>query len=549
MDNLNPTSPINSESDLLPDVPQIDLTGKCVANDFQVLRRLGQGGMGQVYLAEQQSLTRKVALKILRPDLAANSSALQRFQNEAKAVAKLSHANIVQVYAFGEWEGLHYVAFEYVEGKNLNQYLTKKGPPELLLALSLMRQVAAALQRAGEAGITHRDVKPENILLTRKGEVKVADFGLSLDVHQPENLTQTGVTMGTPLYMSPEQVEGNDIDPRSDIYSFGVTCYHLLSGNPPFQGSTPFEVALKHVREAPKPLETIRPDLPPELCAVVRKMMEKEPESRYQTAKEILKDLAKLRSFITGQTDYVPLIATQEKTQKVAIPSTSDSATEALPKPRRPRRPQRRMGWLIAASLLFGLAGGSAIAWSLNRNSREKGDPAPAVDRSSLQSREKKLEEEIPRYLSGTDGFKNLQAGMGLCRELAGLYLKQDKLQEAERLFLDMEQAGSNARPRPRAAESYRQFGAFGRGIVLAYRGKADESNEAFHSLFGKVKRSPITRGQIGSMLRSDVELRRHFLRALQMNRANGEEPPEGMRFLLAPRRDARPQKRPDHNK
>ncbi len=217
---------------------ELDLTGRTLA-DFHILRRLGQGGMGQVYLAEQISLKRKVALKILRPELASDPTALPRFKAEATAVAQATHANIVQVYAIGEADGMSYMALEYVEGRNLREYLAKKGPPDVLLALSIMRQVASALQRASELGIIHRDIKPENILLTRKGEVKVADFGLSrcLIGDRPAlNLTQSGVTMGTPLYMSPEQVEGKPVDSRTDIYSFGVTCYHMLAGQPPFHG-------------------------------------------------------------------------------------------------------------------------------------------------------------------------------------------------------------------------------------------------------------------------------------------------------------------------
>src|SRR5438270_2906617 len=219
-----------------------DLTGRALGG-YQVLRRLGQGGMGQVYLAEQLSLKRKVALKILRADVASSPTSLQRFKAEAEAVARATHANIVQVYEFGESAGQHYMALEYVEGRNLREYLTRKGPPDVPLALAIMRQVAAALQRASELGIIHRDIKPENILLTRKGEVKVADFGLSRVLagdQQPLHITQSGVTMGTPLYMSPEQVEGLSVDARTDIYSFGVTCYHMLSGEPPYRGKTAF---------------------------------------------------------------------------------------------------------------------------------------------------------------------------------------------------------------------------------------------------------------------------------------------------------------------
>src|SRR5262245_6552868 len=248
-----------------------DWTGRMLG-EFQILRSLGKGGMGEVYLAEQTSLKRKVAIKMLRPELAANRTALTRFRSEAEAVAKLTHANIVHIHDVREQDGVHFMVLEYVEGRNLRDYLAKKGPPELPVCLHIMTQVANALQRAHKAGFIHRDVKPENILLTRKAEAKVTDFGLTralsdndqpLDLtHAPPSLTQTGVAMGTPLYMSPEQVQGKPVDHRTDIYSYGVTCYALLAGATPFRGSTAFEVALQHVQAEAPPLAAIRPDLP-----------------------------------------------------------------------------------------------------------------------------------------------------------------------------------------------------------------------------------------------------------------------------------------------
>ena len=202
-----------------PPPPPPDLTGRTLG-DYQLLRRLGTGGMGQVYLARQLSLKREVALKLLRDELLTNDTARKRFQAEAEAVAKLNHTNIVHIHQLGEHDGQRYMVLEYVEGRNLRDHLARKGPPDLPITLSVIRQVALALQNAHDQGIVHRDIKPENILVTRKVEVKVADFGLSRFFAGPTpalNLTQSGVTLGTPLYMSPEQVQGKPVDHRSDV--------------------------------------------------------------------------------------------------------------------------------------------------------------------------------------------------------------------------------------------------------------------------------------------------------------------------------------------
>src|SRR5262245_25895277 len=218
------------------DVAARDLTGKTLG-DFQVERMLGRGGMGEVYLARQISLNRPVALKVLRTDMLSNQTYLSRFDAEATAVARLNHPNIVHVYMLGCVAGVRFIAMEYVQGTNLREHLLKKGALELPLALSILRQAAVAIGAAGEIGLIHRDIKPENLLLTRKGQVKVADFGLCRDQDASKiHLTQPGVTMGTPQYMSPEQAQGHALDHRSDLYSLGVTAYHMLTGNPPFRG-------------------------------------------------------------------------------------------------------------------------------------------------------------------------------------------------------------------------------------------------------------------------------------------------------------------------
>ncbi len=272
-----------------------DLTGMTLG-DFQVERMLGRGGMGEVYLARQVSLNRPVALKVLRPDLISKPAYLGRFEAEATMVAKLNHPNIVHVYTLGSVGEVRFIAMEYVQGTNLRDYLQKKGALDLPVAFAIMKQAVVAIGAAGEVGLVHRDIKPENLLLTRKGQVKVADFGLCRDQDAEHlHLTQPGVTMGTPLYMSPEQAQGHSLDHRSDLYSLGVTFYHMIAGAPPFRADTALAVALKHVKDTPVRLIVHRPDIPVELDRLVMKAMAKHPDQRYQSAAEMLRDLNRVR--------------------------------------------------------------------------------------------------------------------------------------------------------------------------------------------------------------------------------------------------------------
>jgi hypothetical protein len=502
-----------------------DLTGKTIA-DFHILRRLGQGGMGEVYLAEQVSLRRHVALKVLRPEfLASDPTALERFKHEAQAVARATHANIVQVYAWGEADGVCWMALEFVEGRNLKDYLARKGPPELLLALSIMRQVGAALQRAAELGIIHRDIKPENILLTRKGEVKVADFGLSrsLNGNIPLNLTQSGVTMGTPLYMSPEQVEGKPVDPRSDIYSFGVTCWHMLAGQPPFRGESAFEVALQQVRREPPSLAQVRPDLPPGLCAIVHKMMAKDPAQRYQTARDLLKDLLRLREGLSGQTASLrPLDLSVELLPIAEVPSVAGAAATAatLPAPVVPARPvqRKRRGWLVGASVFLALALGITCGWlrrHLASPLHAATVPVAEYEMVSPAKREQALRDAAEQYLGQTNKTPNVQTGVGLCLDVALFYLEQDRLDDAESWFRRLEL-------RARAPQ-YHALGHLGRAIVLALRSKPQESNKLLCDIFlpaPKMEASGKYHGARPAL--QSLPFRSWLARAVDYNRRNG---------------------------
>jgi tRNA A-37 threonylcarbamoyl transferase component Bud32 len=513
-----------------------DLTGQSLG-DFHILRRLGEGGMGQVYLAEQKSLNRKVALKLLRAELAANTISLARFEAEAKAVAQATHANIVQVYAFGEINGLHYMALEYVEGRNLRQYLEKKGPPELMLALSIIRQVAAALQRASELGIIHRDIKPENILLTRKGEVKVADFGLSRlfgDDRQALNLTQSGVTMGTPLYMSPEQVEGKPVDPRTDIYSFGVTCYHLLTGNPPFRGSTPFDVAVQHVQKQPEPIANIRPDLPPELCNLVHKMMAKNPDDRVQTGREIVRELMRLRDNLvsgnSGQHTYVVQMGPG------APDAQYDAAlTQSLPQP--PRSPMRWLLWPAVGTVLLALIASLAYGWwqAHDRPDQAQQPPPPGADQvldvppvpgkaaPALDKDEQFLLDGITKHTKD----KNFQLAMKYRVDLGVHYLNAWRLDDADKVFIALE-GQQELKPK-----YFNRFGHLGRALVLAFRDQYKESNKHILEVLGK----PPLKDAVYPIWLNHKELSEIVSRALDHNYANSPDtfPPALQKYRSPP--------------
>ena len=310
----------------------VDLTDRRLG-DFHLLRRIGRGGMGDVYLAAQESLKRQVAFKVLRPNFASDSSYVQRFTQEARAAAKLVHANIVQIYEVGVKDGIHYISQEYVPGTNLRQLMQRQGRPlEAPQAIAIMRQVAAALQKAAEQGIVHRDIKPENIMLTPSGEVKVADFGLARITGDGEslNLTQMGMTMGSPLYMSPEQAEGQPVDPRSDLYSFGATCFHMLAGRPPFEGNSPLAVAVQHVKSQPPDLMAVRPDLPPGLCGIVQRLLSKKPAERYASAAEVSRALRVLRGEQEGDDVLADLAAGWSEDQPSPANHTRFAATQQL---------------------------------------------------------------------------------------------------------------------------------------------------------------------------------------------------------------------------
>jgi serine/threonine protein kinase len=264
--------------------------------DFRVIKIIGEGGMGTVYEAVQTKLDRRVALKVLARRLAKDPTFLERFHREAKAAAAINHPNLVQVYDIGEDGGAHFFAMEYVEGENLSQRIKRDGRLDVPEALEIIEKVADALQEAHAQSIIHRDVKPENILITTGGRVKLADLGLAKILAEDTSVTMTGVGMGSPFYMAPEQAEdASHVDHRADIYSLGITFLTLLSGRRPFEGTSPFAIVRAHQTQ---PLPTgidLGISLAKPVENLIQRLAAKKPEDRFQSYAEILTETKQVR--------------------------------------------------------------------------------------------------------------------------------------------------------------------------------------------------------------------------------------------------------------
>jgi serine/threonine protein kinase len=278
------------------------LVGRTVSH-YQVLSLLGAGGMGEVYLARDSRLDRTVALKILPGELAANPERMQRFAREAKAASALNHPNVATIYDVGESDGIHFIVMEHVEGETIAARIGRPLTPSEVVDIAV--QAADALDVAHAKGITHRDIKPANLMLTHRGHVKVLDFGVA-KVNRSEQVgpnggwtvepvTAVGSVVGSGPYMSPEQIVGGDVDPRSDVFSLGVVIYQMATGQRPFSGSTPAELMDQILHAAPKPMMRQNPALPSELERVTLKCLDKRPDDRYQSARELLTDLWPLK--------------------------------------------------------------------------------------------------------------------------------------------------------------------------------------------------------------------------------------------------------------
>src|SRR5690606_16634381 len=363
---------------------------------YELHRRLGRGGMAEVYLARDLLLDRPVAVKVLFPALATDAGFVERFRREAQAAANLQHPNIVSVFDWGEANGTYFIVMEYVEGHTLADTIREEGRLHPDRAAEITADIAAALGFAHRNRVVHRDVKPGNVLLTRDGGVKVADFGIAraLSDSTDQSLTKTGSVMGTATYFSPEQARGAPVDPRSDIYSLGVVLYEMTTGHPPFAGDSAVAIAYKHVQENPVPPRHLDPALPETLEAITLKCLAKNPANRYPSAQDLRADL---RRFLDGSRIMAePVLAPPMDPGATGLMAPTgygdQTAVVAGPPGYQPdgydeyddyddyddeEEPQRSKGFLAAMVLLLLVLAG--LLFLLARNFSGGGEEAPQV--------------------------------------------------------------------------------------------------------------------------------------------------------------------------
>jgi serine/threonine-protein kinase len=336
---------------------------------YRILRKLGAGGMAAVYLAEDDELGRRVAIKILNDRYANDEAFVERFRREAKSAAGLSHPNIVSVYDRGEAEGTYYIAMEVIEGTSLKESIRSQGRLRPAQAIAYTRQILAALRFAHRNGIIHRDIKPHNILVGAEERLKVTDFGIARA--GASQMTEAGSIMGTAQYLSPEQARGAPVTAASDLYSVGIVLYEMLTGNVPFTGDTPVEIAMKHLNEQPHPPSVVAPGIPADLDRVVLRALAKHPSDRYQSAEEFDSDLARIEAGLpvareTTEAATAILAGGAAGLGAAAATQVLDRTPPRQSPPRRPppqdpyaeppRRKRSIFPWLLAIVLLAGAA-------------------------------------------------------------------------------------------------------------------------------------------------------------------------------------------------
>ncbi|MGZ7066082.1 MAG: protein kinase domain-containing protein, partial [Candidatus Aminicenantales bacterium] len=303
------------------ETPREELTtGTLFASRYQIVEELGGGGMGKVYRALDTKVGEEIAVKIIKPEIAADKTTVERFKNELKIARKIVHKSVGRVYDLNEDKGTFYITMEYVRGEDLKAFIRSSGQMAVGTSLRVARQVAEGLAEAHKLGIIHRDLKPSNIMIDRDGNARIMDFGIARLVGA-RGMTGGNVMIGTPEYMSPEQVEGKEADPGTDLYSLGIVLFEMLTGRLPFEGETPLSVAVKQKSEPPPDPRKLNPQIPEDLGRIVLKCLEKAKDKRYRSAEEVLGDLARVEQSLPTTAHPLP----------VRKPLTSKEITVRLP--------------------------------------------------------------------------------------------------------------------------------------------------------------------------------------------------------------------------
>ena len=371
--------------------------GVLVGGRYELGRRLGSGGMAIVYLAHDRLLDRDVAVKVLSEPYASDPAFVERFRREASAAAALNHPNIVSVYDRGEADGSYYIVMEYLAGPTLKDVVRRRGPLEPSEAVDATLGILAALAAAHKRGVVHRDVKPQNVMVSEDGRVKVADFGIAR-AGGDSGMTEAGSIIGTAQYLSPEQARGDEVTAASDCYSVGIVLYEMLTGRVPFDGDRSVAVAMKQVSEPPTPPRELRPDIPPDLEAVVMKALRKRPSERYRTAEEFTGDLREIRRRLAGVEATAPLLADTGETRLMEQPTTATIAAPrraaAAPPPPPPEPPRRRSRWPWAVGFLAVILAGLAFGFFSGLFDRTAQADVPAVQGQTLEQATTTLESQ-----------------------------------------------------------------------------------------------------------------------------------------------------------
>ena len=374
----------------------MNLIGKMLDNRYEILEKIGNGGMATVYKAKCHVLNRYVAIKILRDEFTTDSEFIKRFNTEAQSAASLTHPNIVSIYDVGNEDNLYYIVMELIQGKTLKEIINEDGMLSWKWSVNIAIQIASALETAHKHNIIHRDIKPHNIIITEDGMAKVTDFGIAKAVSN-STITAFGTTIGSVHYFSPEHARGGYTDAKSDLYSLGIVMYEMLTGKVPFDADTPVSVALKHMQEVPAEPKTLNPTIPDSVNKIIIKAMQKEPSLRYISATEMLTDLKESIKNPNGNFVVMSKAVTDEPTRVMSVEEAEKEAKREEKQGKKKKNKAKKIVLIVLLCLLifFGAMFGT---WKLLTGGRTKEVQIPSLVGTNIEEAKTKLDELKLKY-------------------------------------------------------------------------------------------------------------------------------------------------------